>query len=83
MTLVAWLFAPLSAVVSMLVGLYFYRCVNKQSSGTDRMKEISDAIRLGAAAFIRREYRTLAIFVTTVAVLLGIFLPQPLWHILL
>jgi K(+)-stimulated pyrophosphate-energized sodium pump len=80
MTLVAWLFAPLSAVVSMLVGLYFYRYVNKQSSGTDRMKEISDAIRLGAAAFIRREYRTLAIFVTTVAVLLGIFLPQPVWQ---
>jgi K(+)-stimulated pyrophosphate-energized sodium pump len=64
----------------MLVGLYFYRYVNKQSSGTDRMKEISDAIRLGAAAFIRREYRTLAIFVTTVAVLLGIFLPQPVWQ---
>ncbi|MGD0029073.1 MAG: sodium-translocating pyrophosphatase [Candidatus Bathyarchaeia archaeon] len=80
MTLLAWLFAPLSAVVSMLVGLYFYRYVNKQSSGTDRMKEISDAIRLGAAAFIRREYRTLAIFVTTVAVLLGIFLPQPVWQ---
>jgi K(+)-stimulated pyrophosphate-energized sodium pump len=80
MALLAWLFAPLSAVVSMLVGLYFYRYVNKQSSGTDRMKEISDAIRLGAAAFIRREYRTLAIFVTTVAVLLGIFLPQPVWQ---
>jgi K(+)-stimulated pyrophosphate-energized sodium pump len=80
MALVAWLFAPLSAVVSMLVGLYFYRYVNKQSSGTDRMKEISDAIRLGAAAFIRREYRTLAIFVTTVAVLLGVFLPQPVWQ---
>jgi K(+)-stimulated pyrophosphate-energized sodium pump len=64
----------------MLVGLYFYSYVNKQSSGTDKMKEISDAIRLGAAAFIRREYRTLAIFVTTVAVLLGIFLPQPVWQ---
>jgi K(+)-stimulated pyrophosphate-energized sodium pump len=80
MTLVAWLFAPLCAVVSMLVGLYFYRYVNKQGSGTDRMKEISDAIRVGAAAFIRREYRTLAIFVTIVAVLLGIFLPQPVWQ---
>jgi K(+)-stimulated pyrophosphate-energized sodium pump len=76
----AWLMAPLSAAVSILVGLYFYRYVNKQDSGTDRMKEISDAIKTGAAAFIRREYTTLAIFVTVVAVIIGIFLPQPIWQ---
>lgn len=76
----AWLLAPISAVVSMLVGLYFYSYVNKQSSGTERMKEISDAIKLGAAAFIRREYTTLAIFVTTVATMIGVFLPQPAWQ---
>jgi K(+)-stimulated pyrophosphate-energized sodium pump len=76
----AWLMAPLSAAVSILVGLYFYRYVNKQDSGTDRMKEISEAIKTGAAAFIRREYTTLAIFVTVVAVIIGIFLPQPIWQ---
>jgi K(+)-stimulated pyrophosphate-energized sodium pump len=64
----------------MLVGLYFYLYVNKQDSGTERMKEISNAIREGAAAFIRREYTTLAMFVTVVAVLIGIFLPQPIWQ---
>jgi K(+)-stimulated pyrophosphate-energized sodium pump len=76
----AWLLAPISALVSILVGLYFYRYVNKQDSGTERMKEISDAIKQGAAAFIRREYTTLAIFIIVVAVLIGIFLPQPLWQ---
>ena len=76
----AWLLAPISALVSILVGLYFYRYVNKQDSGTERMKEISEAIKQGAAAFIRREYTTLAIFVIVVAVLIGIFLPQPLWQ---
>jgi len=76
----AWLLAPLSAIISMLIGLYFYRYVNKQDSGTERMKEISTAIKVGAAAFIRREYTTLAIFVTVVAVLIGVFLPQPLWE---
>jgi K(+)-stimulated pyrophosphate-energized sodium pump len=76
----AWLLAPISALVSILVGLYFYRYVNKQDSGTERMKEISDAIKQGAAAFIRREYTTLAIFVIVVALLIGIFLPQPLWQ---
>jgi K(+)-stimulated pyrophosphate-energized sodium pump len=76
----AWLLAPISALVSVLVGLYFYRYVDRQNSGTERMKEISDAIKVGAAAFIRREYTTLAIFVTVVAVLIGIFLPQPVWQ---
>jgi K(+)-stimulated pyrophosphate-energized sodium pump len=74
-----WLIAPLSALVSILVGLYFYRYVNKQDSGTERMKEISGAIKEGAAAFIRREYTTLAIFVIVVAILIGVFLPQPIW----
>ena len=76
----AWLIAPLSAVVSILVGLYFYGYVNKQDSGSERMKEISNAIKEGASAFIRREYTTLAIFITVVAVLIGIFLPQPIWE---
>jgi len=76
----AWLLAPISAAVSMIVGLYFYMFVNKQNSGTERMKEISKAIAEGAAAFIKREYTTLGIFVTAVAVLIGIFLPQPIWQ---
>jgi K(+)-stimulated pyrophosphate-energized sodium pump len=74
-----WLIAPISAVISILVGLYFYRYVEKQDSGSERMREISDAIRSGANAFIKREYRTLAIFVGVVSVLLLIFLPSPIW----
>ena len=76
----AWLLAPISAAVSMIAGLYFYMFVNKQDSGTERMKEISKAIAEGAAAFIKREYTTLAIFALIVAVLIGIFLPQPIWQ---
>ncbi|NWF97278.1 MAG: sodium/proton-translocating pyrophosphatase, partial [Candidatus Thorarchaeota archaeon] len=75
-----WLIAPFSALISILVGLYFYNYVNKQDSGTEKMKEISDLIKEGAAAFIRREYTMLAIFVSVVAILIGIFLPQPLWE---
>jgi len=80
MTFEPWLMAPLSAIVSVLVGLYFYRYVDKQDSGTERMKEISGAIKQGAAVFIKREYTVLAMFITVVAVLIGVFLPQPLWE---
>jgi len=76
----AWILAPLSAVVSMIVGLYFYSYVNKQDSGNEKMREISGAIREGAAAFIKREYTVLAMFVGVVAVLIAVFLPQPLWQ---
>jgi K(+)-stimulated pyrophosphate-energized sodium pump len=69
-----------SAIISILIGLYFYRYINKQDSGTERMREISSAIREGASAFIRREYTTLAMFMAIVAVLITIFLPQPIWE---
>ncbi|MCW3994890.1 MAG: sodium-translocating pyrophosphatase [Candidatus Bathyarchaeota archaeon] len=74
-----WLIAPIAAIISIFVGLYFYRYVEKQSSGTERMREISDAIRTGSKAFIKREYTTLAYFVGVIAVLLLIFLPSPIW----
>jgi K(+)-stimulated pyrophosphate-energized sodium pump len=74
-----WLIAPIASLISILVGLYFYRYVEKQDSGTEKMREISDAIRAGARAFLKREYTTLFVFVGVVAVLLLIFLPTPIW----
>jgi K(+)-stimulated pyrophosphate-energized sodium pump len=74
-----WLIAPIASLISILVGLYFYRYVEKQDSGTETMKEISDAIRVGARAFLKREYTVLFMFVGVVSVLLLIFLPTPIW----
>jgi len=74
-----WLIAPIAALISILAGLYFYRYVDKQDSGTERMKEISDAIKEGSKAFLKREYTILAIFVVVVGTLMGIFLPSPVW----
>jgi len=74
-----WFIAPISAVISILVGLYLYHYINKQDSGSKKMREISNAIREGANAFLKREYTILAAFVLVVAILLGIFLPEPIW----
>ncbi len=74
-----WFIAPISALISILMGLYLYHYINKQDSGTKKMQEISSAIREGANAFLRREYTILAVFVFAVAILLGIFLPEPIW----
>jgi len=74
-----WLIAPISALISLLVALYLYYYVKKQDAGTKRMQEIAGAIKEGANAFLKREYKTLAIFVVAVAVLLLIFVPEPIW----
>ena len=75
----SWLIAPIAAIISILTGLIFYRYVQRQDSGSEKMKEISNAIKDGAKAFIKREYTTLAIFVGVISVLLLIFLPSPIW----
>lgn len=78
--MIEWLIAPISALISILVGIYFYRYVDRQDSGTEKMKEVASAIKVGADAFLRREYRALAIFVLVVSVLLCVFLPEPIWQ---
>ena len=74
-----WLLAPASAVISVAVGIYLFFYVKSQDSGSKRMQEISQAIREGAIAFLKREYTTLAVFVLIMAVVLGLFLPEPIW----
>ena len=48
--------------------------VLKEDQGTEAMKEIGKAIQEGAMAFLSREYRTLAIFVVLVAIVLGVLI---------
>jgi K(+)-stimulated pyrophosphate-energized sodium pump len=66
--------APISGVASIIVAIYLYFWVKKQSTGTPKMKEISDAIRQGATAYLKREYKTLAIFVAIMSIVLAVFL---------
>jgi K(+)-stimulated pyrophosphate-energized sodium pump len=75
----SWIIAPISALISILAGLYIYQYMNKQDSGTKKMQEISAAINEGANAFLKREYTILAVFVLIVATAIGVFLPKPIW----
>jgi len=46
--------------------------VGKQDPGNEKMKRIADAIAVGAMAFLRAEYKVLAIFVLSIAALLAV-----------
>ncbi|MFH1381930.1 MAG: sodium-translocating pyrophosphatase [Chloroflexota bacterium] len=61
-----------AAILGGLVVVYFIRYILKQDEGTEQIKEISGAIKEGAFAFIHREYRTLAVVVIVVAIILGL-----------
>jgi K(+)-stimulated pyrophosphate-energized sodium pump len=72
--MIDWTIAPITASISILVAIYLYFYINKQSSGTDKMKEIAGAIQEGAKAFLKVEFKYLAMFVVVVAAVLAIFL---------
>ncbi|MEE2710772.1 MAG: sodium-translocating pyrophosphatase [Gemmatimonadota bacterium] len=61
-----------AGVVALLFSLWRTAWINKQDEGTDRMIAIGESIREGAMAFLKAEYRVLAIFVLVVAILLGV-----------
>ncbi len=68
-----WL-APLFAAVALLFALYKARYVSKCDAGNSRMQEIAAAIAEGASAFLRAEYKILAIFIVVLFVLITIFI---------
>ncbi|MDH3539483.1 MAG: sodium-translocating pyrophosphatase [Acidimicrobiia bacterium] len=72
---VVWIYLALVAGLAALVLAYFYaNQVMAAPQGSDRMKEISNAIRDGANAFLRREYTWVAVFVAVLAVLISVLL---------
>ncbi|MCZ2277254.1 MAG: sodium-translocating pyrophosphatase [Bacteroidia bacterium] len=62
---------PAFGIFALLYTLWKSAWINKLDAGTDKMKRIASHIAEGAMAFLKAEYRILAVFVICVAVLLG------------
>ena len=62
--------APIGGIIALLFALGLYFSVKKQSPGNEKMQELSSAIRKGAMAFLKSEYKVLVVFVVVVAALL-------------
>jgi K(+)-stimulated pyrophosphate-energized sodium pump len=70
----------IAGLVAAGVVAYFVRYVLRQDQGSEKIREISGAIKEGGLAFIHREYRTLAIVVVIIAIILG-FVPGLGWKV--
>lgn len=61
-----------AGVLALLFAFFLTQKVGRQEVGTDRMKEIAQAIEEGARAFLTAEYKILVIFVAVLFVLIGL-----------
>jgi len=66
--------APISGIASIIVAIYLYFYVKNQNVGTPKMKDVSDAIREGAVAYLKRQYMTLTVFSAIIAILIAVLL---------
>ncbi|MDX2359186.1 MAG: sodium-translocating pyrophosphatase [Crocinitomicaceae bacterium] len=75
-----------AALIGLLYMLVKKSWVMKQDAGDGKMKEISDHIYEGALAFLKAEYRLLAIFVVVVSIALAVVsmvVPSTHWMIVI
>lgn len=69
----SWIWiAPILAVIALAFAAVLAVKVKKEDEGTDRMKEIAAAIREGAQAFLKAEYKILVIFVVVLFIVIGL-----------
>jgi K(+)-stimulated pyrophosphate-energized sodium pump len=68
----AVLISLVCGALAVVYGLALTRWVLSQSAGTERMQEISGAVQEGAAAYLKRQYTTIAIVAVVVFILIGV-----------
>ena len=66
----ALIIVPISGIVSILASVYLFFYILRQEKGTKRMVEIAEAIKEGSNAYLKRQNKSLAVFVLIMAILL-------------
>ena len=69
----AVLFALICAGAAVVYGLWLTSWLLGRPAGTERMQEIARAVQEGAAAYLRRQYTTIAVVAIAPFLLLGLY----------
>ncbi|HHN46794.1 MAG TPA: sodium-translocating pyrophosphatase, partial [Planctomycetes bacterium] len=56
-----WLASPAAAVAALVFAVIFYLQMKKGDEGTELMKKIAEHVRKGAKAYLKRQYKVVAI----------------------
>ena len=74
-----WFVAPIGSIVALVFAYIFFREVRAANPGDERMQEIAGHVTAGAYAYLRRQYKVVAVFFIIVCVIL--FLMGWVWHV--
>ena len=69
-----WIIAPIAAVLALLFAALIAYRILKLDPGTEKMREISDAVHEGAMTFLNKEYRVLVVFAVVVTAIIAVTL---------
>ena len=64
-----WL-VPIASVVALGMAFYFFRTMMAADEGTPRMREIAGHVRRGAMAYLKQQYKVVAIVFVVLAILM-------------
>ena len=66
--------APIAGIIAIIVSLLLMRKINKISPGSAKAIEVGNAIREGAYAFLKRQYKTISVIIVVLFALIAVAL---------
>jgi len=67
----AWTLGPVASVLALAFSFHFFKSMMRQDEGTDVMRRIAGFVREGAGAYLRQQYKVVALFFLAMVIVLG------------